>query len=298
MKIVLLPSYVLLVLTFGTLPVHAQSRVVSSDSVPVLSGSSQVRESEDSIPNSISTEMRRWESILGRSYPAQFQGKQKAGDVLAELRRIGLPILLHQSARDDSLPHDEIIELKLPDSSLYTRLHHALEEFNACLAFSAGRILVISLDDADNPENLISITYDVSGMGISPLQMTDVIQNSIGIDSWEDTGTGLGTIVYMPVRGQDMLVIGQTYEIHLAIRKLLNDFNRMTGARPVRNHRRGTLRSSVSNQNSANSGSSSAVALPPGDGSQPSAGNRGGAQRRRSLGIGGSRGGGVFSIPD
>lgn len=207
----------------------------SARRIPQVSRSAQGLGLADSVSNSMPANWRHWETILNQVFAGRFQGERKMETVIDELRNLGLPVILDLSALDDSLVPDEIVELKLPDQTLGDRVDQALRERNACLVFRSDRILIISLDDADDSEFFMTITYDVSGMGINPESLLSVIQGSVQPDQWQDTGQGLGTIEHLMVRGKDLLVISQSYRIHKEVRALLNGFNRLTGTQSVRN---------------------------------------------------------------
>ncbi len=209
---------------------------VSAVRVPSATHSVRVSGRSENVSNSMPPSWKRWESILNQPFPDRFKGQRKCEDVLVELRQLGLPILLDQSAVDDSLSKDEPIELKLPRQSLGARLTQALYERQACMVFREGRILIISLDDAGDIRFLMTVTYDVSDMGLNPSQLIDVIQGTIEPDDWTNTGQGLGTIEYLSVRGRDLLVISASYRIHRSIRKLFDGMDELTGTRKVRNY--------------------------------------------------------------
>ncbi|MFK7767085.1 MAG: hypothetical protein AB8B55_07670 [Mariniblastus sp.] len=187
------------------------------------------------VPNSMSSEWNRWESILDSTRPDKFLGEMTAEELIVELSEIGLPLLLHNSAREDALSEDDEIELKLPGRTLRTRLLTALEEKNAIITFCRDHISIISKDDAEEVPFLFMVTYDVSGFGTTPDAIVDIIQNSVSPDSWQDTGQGLGTAEKISVRGQDLLTVVQTYNNQMATLGLLNQFDQMTGGRGVRN---------------------------------------------------------------
>lgn len=188
-------------------------------------------------PNSSSNTWRRWESILSQPFPDQFNGQATAEQTVADLAKLGLPIILHQTAIDDSLTHDDVLDLKLPQQPLKTRLMAALESVNATLVFRDDHISIISKDEEEDSLMFMTITYDVSGMGINPMDLVDVVQASVYADSWQDTGQGLGTIQHINVRGKDLLIISQSYVIQSAVQNLFQSMNVLTGNRVVRNEK-------------------------------------------------------------
>ena len=76
--------------------------------------------------NGLSENMQRWEKTLDRSFPYQFNQSIPVSELLQTLNDFGLPILLDQSAIDDSIDSEKVVRLPLSDSSLRTRLIEGL----------------------------------------------------------------------------------------------------------------------------------------------------------------------------
>ncbi len=204
-------------------------------------GSSSSRSISQTVPHaaftntSMSAQWRSWESILNSIDSNSFYGEMSAKDLVHKLNEAGLPVTIHESATDDSLPEDEPITLELPDRPLGARLKVALEKKNACFTFMRDHISIISLDESEDHEHFMRITYNVSGLGVDIETLIQTIQGTVNVDSWQDTGQGVGTLEYVSVRGQDLFAIAQTYENHQAILDLLGGINRLTGNKSVRN---------------------------------------------------------------
>lgn len=184
---------------------------------------------------SMSAQWRSWETILNSSDSNSFYGEMSAKDLVHKLNDAGLPVTLHESATDDGLTEDEPITLELPDRRLGTRLKVALEKKNACLTFMRDHISIISLDETEDFDQFMQITYNVSGLGVDIETLAQTIQGTVDVDSWQDTGQGVATLEYISVRGQDLFAIAQSYENHQAIQELLGGINRLTGNKSVRN---------------------------------------------------------------
>ena len=99
--------------------------------------------------DSLADQFLRVEQILANEHPNLFEQPVSVDKVIHQLRRLGLPIVLDQSAIDDSLDRRELLRIPLPDEPLGARLRHSLEQHNATLTIKDGLIRIISRDDAE-----------------------------------------------------------------------------------------------------------------------------------------------------
>lgn len=206
---------------------------VASKAVPILGQQSSHTKPESSSwpPNSLSREMRRWEALLDRKYPGLLRVEMTARELIKQLNSLGLPIVIDTSAKDDELYDDELIQFHpgLANSSLRARLLQALADKNATISFGEHYISVISLDDAEDSKWLVTIVYDVTQLNTSTIDLIDAIENTVYTDTWQDTGSGLGTIGILPVHSRKLLAVTQDYRVHRETQRLLSGFHHLGG---------------------------------------------------------------------
>lgn len=208
----------------STKPVFCQSVAVQ-----VPGGGLSSAENTGWPPNTMTAEMRRWESILDRTLPSRFKGTLSGRELVNEMNRLGLPTILSISAKEDSLDYDDEIELPLPNSSLRTRLFAGLKEKNATICFGDNRIGIISLDDSEEVEYFLTVTYDVTTLVQgNPFDLMESIMSTVDPDSWQDTGQGLATMVVNEINGRHLITIGQEYANHRDVQRFLSGINRLS----------------------------------------------------------------------
>ena len=178
--------------------------------------------------NGLSLNWQFWEILLDRTAPDQFDKTLPVRELIRELNELGLPVLLDQSAIDDSLDEDQAIQIPLLDSSIRTRLIAALAAYNATITFRDDCIAIVSLDDESDPKFLVTITYDLTDLNADPDSFIRAIRITVQNESWLDNG-GTGTIVRTNVRGRRLVLITQTYTIHREIQSLLRNVDRLGG---------------------------------------------------------------------
>ena len=190
------------------------------------------------LPNSKSRQQQHWETLLSQSSLGKFSSVQTMEDWIQELRQLGLPVFLDDSARHDSLSEDEPIEITPTSMALRDLLRLTLAEKNATLTFHRNCLKVISLDVAEDPEFLQTIVYDVSSLARNLTDgwglVTD-IKSTIEPESWDDTN-GDGTILAQDFGSRRLISVSQSYEIQLAVADYLNSLNKMKG--PITNQLR------------------------------------------------------------
>lgn len=211
-----------------------QSTVIGSENAIDPSGSSfSVRTPlrDYSVPSSLSSQRRHWESILDRPATGLLNRIDYCEELIARLRELGLPVFLDQSAIDDSLPFDEEIEISYDGVSLRAVLTQTLGSFNATIAFREDRILIISLDIASDNEHLETIVYDVSSIVRDPTELKALsyhMRDTVSPDEW-DGGTGAGTVTGQMISGRCLISIHQNAAVHRQVQTWLSSLNKMKG---------------------------------------------------------------------
>ena len=166
---------------------------------------------------------------------------------------------------------------------------------------SDGSILVISIDDENEPDFLRTVTYDVTYVASTQSkadQLAQVIRNTIQSDSWEQNGGGNGTLSSYQINGRILMSVNQSQRVHRAIRNHFDAIvglgsKKSTGSRPI------TLDNEpIANRSRGNSLSSSVVELPQQQTTSSLRSRRGFARPNSGtsggMGGGGFKGGGMF----
>ena len=178
--------------------------------------------------SSMSPQMRQWEAILDRPAMAISENRQTVSALISQLRTLGLPVVLTVSAKDDSFFDDEPISLPLPALPLRDRLLFALQELNGCLTMCDGLIKIISRDDRYGEGLVMTVTYDVTALGVDYDNLADHFISVVETDSWSENG-GLGLISPITVGDRHLVSISQSYATHRKVNSLLNATMRMGG---------------------------------------------------------------------
>ena len=195
--------------------------------VPVFHSAGSPRASQNvRVATGLNAQHKQWEEVLNQKSLSGFRGEMNAKELIERLRKNGLPVVLDQSAKDDSLTYDEPIELPVIDAPLRTRLLVSLREKNATITFRENHIDIISLDDCEDSSFMMAVVYDVTAL--NPNALGDIVY-AIAPDSWADTGMGLATFVSYRLSGRELLLITQTYQNHREIQKLFNSMAWLTG---------------------------------------------------------------------
>jgi hypothetical protein len=274
----------------------------------------------DGIPNSFSENHRKWESVLDSpSVDFPEEREIEASMLIKYLNDLGLPVVLDQSAIDDSLSKDTPINLPLRGSRLGDRLRVVFREHNATWTFDGNVIRIISMDHANEAENFMLVNYEISSLP-TPYQSVDdtqpliqTITTAIEPDNWNFT-QGEQSITPFFINRKVILVVNANYDTHQKIRQFFRSITQfsnspnnvvfISGPSPVFNANRIAFSgpSPVFNTNRFSvSGPSTAVAIPkrptkagitlPGSNSDNNGSFGGGG-----LGGGGSGLGGGFSV--
>ena len=187
-----------------------------------------------SVPNSLNSQQRRWEQILDQPALGKFGNVESCQDLLVVLRKLGLPVVLTNSAKEDLLTEDELIRIEFDGMSIRGVLDSLFVEYNAAMVFDTNKILIISLDNSWDGDYLRTVVYDVSQVtfnSTSTQRLSDTITGTIDNDSW-DFSTGLGISYPSSIGRRRLLTVTQTYKTHRKIQQYLLALNRLKG-RPV-----------------------------------------------------------------
>ncbi len=240
-------------------------------------------------PATMTSSRRKWETILQQIHPQIGEKTIRMDRLIGQLRRAGLPVILDETARDDSLDEDESVSLDLPGEPLRARLNQTLKRHNAVLAILGDRLLIISLDVANDPEYFSTVSYDVTSLAVEVDSLIDTIKYSITPDGWDDTN-GDASILSTVINDRKVLTLAAPYQTHVQVRSLLRELYRLTG---------GTRHSGYGLANATPGMGSRVITLPTALDSYSRRQNQGrgmaGRRRGRGVGVGGfGGGGGVF----
>jgi len=164
----------------------------------------------------------KWDAILLRPHPELGNQERTVGDLIKQLRQIGLPINLHQSAIDDSCAEDELITLELPSLTLLVRLQTALEEINATLSVSRGRILIVSLSNVWDPELVGLRVYDVARYTSQPARFAKLIPRLFSENNW---GYGKIRAEQLPPPNDHLITVVAPYYVQSEVARLLKNID-------------------------------------------------------------------------
>ena len=184
---------------------------------------------------SLSATHLNWERVLSRPHfdlPAEtnLTGEQLCRWLTAK----GVPTRLDQSAMDDGLGPDDVVNLNFGDLPLRDRLMIALNKRNATLAYRENHVLIISLDSAGNEDFFNLVVYDISNL----FSQEDAIWFLIHIttvitpDDWQQT-QGDQTITILRNARQVLVTVSAPIETHWKIKNHLEDLMSMSRISPV-----------------------------------------------------------------
>lgn len=214
-------------------PIFAQTRNVDGT---VIVGSKAIVSAPTnlSVRSTLSQQQRKWMQILSRPAPGKFRRVQDCSDLINALRDIGLPVFLTQSARDDLLSDDEIIEIDYDQLPVGDLMDEILSSFNATLLMKANRVLIVSKDNELDEEYMQPVTYDVTNWVSDATQANELnftIRATVEPSSW-DNDVGLGSLIHYQRGNRHFLAINQSSRIHAEIHRFLESINQLRG-RPV-----------------------------------------------------------------
>ncbi len=177
-----------------------------------------MREEESSTTGRIDLE-QQWEDILHRQCDRIGTQAQTFESLLKTLNKIGLPMRLDQTALDDACALDDKISVRQPSLPLFTRLQVALRDFNATISMGRGSLAIVSLDCADDPENLSVRVYDISGVDSNLSTTIEMIQTLFEGESW--CQQDVVRVVPFPTKKKSMIVVKAAYYRQVEIDQLL-----------------------------------------------------------------------------
>jgi hypothetical protein len=118
--------------------------------------------------------------------------------------------------------------------SMRRSLSHTLLQNDAVyMVMADGSISIISIDDEYESDYLQRITYDVTPIANTMRQassLSNLLQQTVLSDSWEQNGSGNGTLSLYPQNDRILLAITQSYRCHSEIQKQLNSILALGGA--------------------------------------------------------------------
>ena len=213
------------------------------------------------IPDSRSAAYLRVEGVLDRASRLPQGVTIIAADLVQELNELGVTVIVDATAIDDAWDDAEKLLVPIGEQTLRSALLNLLRRVNATIVISPDGVLsIISNDNMNDPEFLTTILYDVSDLVTTPNEaysLIDILQTSVGYDSWSDSGTGEGTVEPVQRNGRVILVINTCYSVHRGSQRLFNNYFGMTGGRAT------TVRvAPVTQKQTARSSGSMAIALP------------------------------------
>lgn len=186
-------------------------------------------------PSSLSVRQLTWDSILAQAHPEIGEAEITTSQLLQQLRRLELPVLLDESARVDSLDENTEVRLELSNEPLSIRLDQALRMRNAVLAMMGDQLRIVSLDVASDPEYFLTTSYDVGVIGTDVQSLLDTIESAVDPDGWDDTN-GDSSIESNSVNGQNIVTLSAPYSVHLQVRNFFNGLNRLSGGHEAQNY--------------------------------------------------------------
>lgn len=156
----------------------------------------------------------------------------KFGTVLQDLSRThGIPIEIHESARDHALSSSSIANISLKGVTLYAALNDFLQPYYCTLTIEGKALLVVSKDYAKentiswrfNLSNLLQSAYD-GRVSRNAASLKKAIQTAVDLDSWREVG-GTATITFL----RDTMVVSQSLESLRKIHQLLIRLDKSIG---------------------------------------------------------------------
>jgi len=273
---------------FNPAAVLAQSTVIVS---PRASASLPI--SNVAVPNSLTASQLSTEAMMSRPV-ATIGIRRDTALTAAELSTLLDAVVFIDVNLEGVLDGETQMEVKA-GVSIGTALRSALHLADSSMIVeSNGSILVISIDDEDEPDYLRNVTYDLtrlSGSVSNARALASAVMNTIYPDSWEMNGGGNGAISIYSQNGHVLMTINQSYRVHSAIRNHFDTVARLSGALyspPV-----------VQGRNAIETSAPSSVVAVPVQQTTKSFRSRRGFARPNSgtsggMGGGGSAGGGVF----
>lgn len=227
--------WIVSIVTMATLVWGGNDLVQAQTSLAISTGPEGGNHSQV-IRDSRSNAYKRVEAILDRPSPFARMQTITGSDILAVINRQGITVFVDQTAIDDSWRVDEEFSVPAGLYSFRTALFNFLYQVNATFRLThTGELIIHSLDNAQDPEQMTTIQYDVSSLVTSRSEadaLAEMIQ-SANYDAWEDSGTGEGVVNTARIRGRVIFLISAHYADQRAASRLLTDTAMLSMARPV-----------------------------------------------------------------
>ncbi len=211
-----------LALLVAPVPGNAQSTVVVPPAPTV--------EPEDpglakgSLPNSLSPQLLRVESLLAAPTPNAWRSKMEVRQLVRLMNSASLPVVLDPSAADNQLQDTTPLRLALRNASIDSNLRFALRAFQCDYVITdSGVIRILSEDAMLQHDGLSQVTYNIGRLARDYDRaegVMDLVGNAIDPDSWSD----LGGIAYMHITNAKngfLLTVTHTYQHQRQVRQLL-----------------------------------------------------------------------------
>lgn len=143
---------------------------------------------------------------------------------------LDINIVLDESAIDDSLTEEELVNVRLKNLSYANGLRHLLRVFNATYTIQHGIVRIISLDNVDDPDKHSRAMLDVqqtldlikkydgrmnspqhdqiNKSAIPEIVLSDTIMSMVQTDAWRDNDKGEAVLT---IAGGILIVRGPSY---------------------------------------------------------------------------------------
>ena len=176
------------------------------------------------IPNSISRAQLVTESLLAQPVSSFAIHDDETLPLRDVVEAIGVTVFIDINL-DGVLSVKDDLNMR-SGVSMAKAFSFALKECDAeYLIDDDGSILLICVDDANEPRYMSVVTYDVTrltGSASKARQLAHVLCNSIHSDSWEANGGGNGTLSAYSNNGKILFTISQSQTTHRSIRRHFN----------------------------------------------------------------------------
>ncbi len=260
------------------------------------------------IPNSLTPAFLKTEAILNQPISESLASGFPVDSFIEEMSQIGIAAHVDATARDDAWPaggrgENGRFGWAHPEMLLGEYLTLRLRDWNCHFRVNmAGTLVVFSIDNCNDHDQLMVISYDVSRIVNNIDQanaLIETIQNNVMPDSWIDSGLGEGTIDGNIVNGRWIVTSNTSYFIHKSIARILNNLATLSAApytgRDIKSPSSAFAGVSPSGRRAVTAGSTS-IAMPTKQTVKGMRGRRGIAlpNSNTTSGFGGGGGGGVF----
>jgi hypothetical protein len=171
---------------------------------------------------------------LEQPVPISFSGAPMADAVRKLASECGIPIFIRISDIEDaSMSMDQTVDFEESNIPLSSFLNEALGAHGMGYVVRNNLLIITTMEKADSPDQMAVRVYPISDLlaagNESPVPLIDLIQTTIGPETWQDTGGGNATIRYYA----QSLVVLQSESRHREISRLLNTLHRQAASPEV-----------------------------------------------------------------